>query len=199
MNLIKTQIATLTSTQINSFTIGDYYTGENVADLLLALYGDYVCNNFYDNFKLWLKMNRENFIRILEALAKEYDITENYDKTSDTYTDNAEATTTTDITSPTMTQETKSASYDSENYKAQNKTETSMTGDNKTETSISFDKTGSDGHNTVFHEHTHGNIGVTTVAAMVEGEYVLRSKEYLIAFLNRFINTFAYYYWSDNE
>lgn len=200
---ISEQIQNLTATQKTNLKIADsdetYYSGDVVCDLMLSLYSDYTCHNFYDNFRHWLTRNNDNFIRVLLALRKEYDITENYDRTTDTYTDNAEATTTTDITSPTVTNETKSASYDSENYKAQSQNIATVTGENKTETTIEFDKTNSDGHNTVFHDRTHGNIGVTTVAQMINQEYEMRSHDYLIEYLNRFVNTFAFYVWSDND
>lgn len=198
---ILTQIQALTTTQVNALKINDatttYYSGEDIIDIISMLYGDYICHDFYNSFKLWLKLNKDNFIKVCQALQKDYDITENYDRYSEITSDLARTTTTTEITSPAVTNETQTATYDSAEYKNHNKNTTSVTGENKTETSIDFDTTETKGHNTITQEHTHGNIGVTTVAQMIDGEYKTRSRDYLIQFLNRFINIFAYCVWSD--
>lgn len=194
---ITKQIDDLTVSQRSMCKIANdsktYYNSETILSLFTSLYGDYICKNFYDNFLIYLKVNESNFIRILVALEKEYDITENYDKYSEITNDIATVTATTEILSPEMTTETKSASFDSENYKNQSKNIVNLTGDNKTINTVDYDKTATDGHNTKMLEHTHGNIGVTTNSQMIKQEYDLRRHDYLVSFLNRFINTFAFY------
>ena len=170
------------------------------------------------NITNWFNRNYEQFLRMMDALLKEYNPIENYDRTEDTTTtpgvertESHSGTDSEDHTGtdgrniksyPTATRNTENqvSAYDSSVYSPKDKTIITGSGYDESQDDFthgeSIDTT--HGHtitNTVtgydtFHSRIHGNIGVTTNAQMVTQELELRKFDIYTDIARRFEKEF---------
>lgn len=170
------------------------------------------------NITNWFNRNYEQFLRMMDALLKEYNPIENYDREEDTtttpgveHTETHSGTDSEDHTGtdgrniksyPTAIRNTENqvSAYDSSSYSPKDKTIQTGSGYDESQDDFthgeSIDTT--HGHtitNSVtgydtFHSRVHGNIGVTTNAQMVTQELELRKFDIYTDIARRFEKEF---------
>lgn len=130
----------------------------------------------------WFKQNKDNFARIMAALAVEYDPIENYDRKEDrTVTNEMEAESNTNTTT----------SSDSTSQRAADNSESFRNVDKSIGGASSDGTSGTSSKGTTIESlRVHGNIGVTTNQQMVQAELDLRKFNIYEHICDRFVDKF---------
>ena len=176
-----TQMNLPTTLLDNCQNIADY-DKETILDIIVFDHSNSIVCLQYEDITIFkkrvetlFKQNEYKYTKLKQTLVSDYNPIENYDKWSDivTATKNGKITNT---PSGTTTQTIKETSFDSSTQNESSSNTTSFDS-YKTETSFdnnvntTFDGKTVAGNNVVKNlEHTHGNIGVTTAAQMLESE-----------------------------
>lgn len=176
-------------------------TSDELFDTILTNFGEWSfihrtetpTSEFLVKFKQWKKHHYTYFLKAYEGLTANYNPVENYDKYSelthtgsdrDTNTFGSSTTTNNEATAIASITTSSQAGYvgdDSLTANPQSTNTTTTTPDGQTDTSKSTStKSGEDTYTHTYNstngEHTHGNIGVTTSAQMIEAEFRMRAK-----------------------
>ena len=136
----------------------------------------------------WFSQNKDNFARIMAAMAAEYNPIENYDRMEDrtlNTTNSSESSATAGTTTYSGSTSTgQRAADNSESFRNMDKT----IGDANSSGTSSNTSTGTSSEDVTENLRVHGNIGVMTNQMMVEAEVNLRRYNIYEDIANRFVD-----------
>lgn len=186
-----TQLLNMNLLLENGFIITGSYLVNQLEMLYSSFYGKDIVYSFFN----YVMDNKNSLERILNALYKEYDITNNYDKTSEISVDTAKIKST--VHTPELTTQTKTATFDT----SEKDVDTITNNENTITTESYTDEKLTDSYNksavNITRERTYGNIGVTTNAQMIEAEMKLRFNSIIGNFISSYADIYLFYVGGD--
>lgn len=198
---VEKHVGEFTQTQLLNMNLhlenGDIVTGSYLVNQLELLYSSFYGTNIVYSFYNYVLDNKNSLERILNAFYKNYDMTNNFDKTSEISVDTAKIKST--VHTPELTTETKTATFDTSV-----KDVDTITNNENTITTESFtDEKLTDSYNkeavNITRERTFGNIGVTTNAQMIDAEIKLRFNSIIGNFVSSYADIYLFYVGGDTN
>lgn len=198
---VATHVNDFTHTQLLNMNLllenGFIITGSYLVNQLEMLYSSFYGKDIVYSFFNYVMDNKNSLERILNALYKEYDITNNYDKTSEISVDTAKIKST--VHTPELTTQTKTATFDT----SEKDVDTITNNENTITTESYTDEKLTDSYNksavNITRERTYGNIGVTTNVQMIEAEMKLRFNSIIGNFISSYADIYLFYVGGDED
>lgn len=196
MKTIKEQISEFTTADFDVFNIivdNVNILSSNVAIAYLqAKYNNFKTENLKSNWILFLKLSQQDINRAYTAFYSEYNPIDNYNGV-ETHTIIENTGKKVNKNTGGTTTENMSTTFENENYRPTEKTDTSF---NNLESTEEFENTSigdNNGHHvTVDNFAKHGNLGVTQTQQMIENEMSLRMYPYCTRLIDRFVTEYCY-------